>query len=1437
MSKKKFINLFLSIALTTTFINPILTVKAETSARTVDIEDGLIGYWNFDDETLKNLKNNDKNGMLVGSNISIKDSEMGKALYFSNSSDSYMKVPEFINTGEKPYSMSMWYKYDTNVSTNKNTVLLQQDNNGGSILLLRANDKYGTYVHKTDVDSNGNVNRGSWQHITITMDPTSKKIKYYVNGELDSEKLTNGIPVNELTSLLVGRHKNSGTDPQSMKGEIDELRVYEKIVTDEEARAIYNYKSPIKTLDTGLIGYWNFDDGQAKNLAGSNDGRLVGNNVSIKNSSDKNLGKSLVFTKGNDSNLKIENFLNTAENSYSFSLWYKAQDISRTQHTVLLQQDGNGKSLLTLRYNDNKYGSYVYEKDVLSAGVIAKENWQNIIITINKDSNKIKYYINGKLDGEYDAGSNKVNELTSLLIGSHKNLTNSNPQQFVGEIDEIRVYDYVIGDTIAKEIYDDITIDHNITLTINADNVQREIDRGLFGINHRYAFNGYGSFDPESGKVREDFELLYKEANFGSIRYPGGTISNLFRWKDSIGDKDNRKNQIHGFYSAAQGIEPNFGLDEIGTFATDNNSEIIYVYGLGRGSASDAADLIEYLNAEVGTNPNGGIAWAEVRKENGHPEPYNIRYFEIGNEMNQGGGDGSTSQMYWTQAPGGDSLDRYINGGTVAFTKQEVVEPENWNSSTSKSNGEANQVKYMRYANIIPGRGSVTNEEYQKESFTAIEKDSVEIYVNDKKWDIVSNIKKAGQKDAVEVDYFTGEIKFGDGTNGNIPEVNSKITVSYKVKKDGFVQVSKAMRETIDQINKDSNTNKEIHIYSSYESKGFINTMNAQNQNYLYDGLTIHPYSGDPGGSGEYFYNKAMKLSETNAYNKVKEYVDIMPEGKVPVISEFGIFRSTNPLVRSQTHALYIAKSIMDYVNLGSPYIQKHCLVDWYSSGADALGPTQQAVIQAVAQNGASGGEGDYKFFSTPSAHVFELYNGMFGNEIIESSFNNMITFGDNVEMFNALTSKDDYNNIYVAIVNFDIEKSQSIKINVNDMDLTGKKVDVKKLSGDSFSAENSLTNPNNVAIESSFFVSEGEELNVELDPHSFTIFKINSGEISEVNKKELEELYNANKEKVEEDYTEESWKVFEVALNEAKLVLEKESATQEEADSALEKLRVAVSELKEKIEIPEVNKKELEELYNANKEKVEEDYTEGSWKVFEVALNETKLVLEKESATQEEVDSALEKLRVAVSELKEKVEIPEVNKKELEELYNANKEKVEEDYIEGSWKVFEVVLNEAKLVLEKESATQEEVDSALERLRVAVSELKEKVEIPEVNKKELEELYNANKEKVEEDYTEESWKVFEVALNNAKEVLDNKNTSQSMVEEAINKLNIAVKGLKVKDNDTDEEEDIVDVIDKKEEANNELPKTGATLSSNTMLLIAVLLSSAGSIILGRKKF
>ena len=45
-------------------------------------------------------------------------------------------------------------------------------------------------------------------------------------------------------------------------------------------------------------------------------------------------------------------------------------------------------------------------------------------------------------------------------------------------------------------------MDVSLTLTVDPQDVTREIDDGIFGINHRYAFNGYGSFDPETMQIK-----------------------------------------------------------------------------------------------------------------------------------------------------------------------------------------------------------------------------------------------------------------------------------------------------------------------------------------------------------------------------------------------------------------------------------------------------------------------------------------------------------------------------------------------------------------------------------------------------------------------------------------------------------------------------------------------------------------------------------------------------------------------------------------------------------------------------------------------------------------------------------------------------------------------------------------------------------------------
>ncbi|MBJ8350434.1 glycoside hydrolase N-terminal domain-containing protein [Streptococcus sp. CSL7508-lung] len=983
--------------------------------------------------------------------------------------------------------------------------------------------------------------------------------------------------------------------------EIDTLEVTPKneetpislttIVEDNESEVVEDTVAPKKleskdVISTEhLIQHFDFDNSQEGDRIVEGDktdkiATLNGDHITIIDTKDDIFKKAISFGEGSGSYLKIDNAINTGENSYTFSTWMK-YDSSITEQiknasAVVFQQDGVGRTLLNIK-STGQLNSYVNARDVTSTEAIRRDKWEHVAISLNQDSHKGRFYINGTFINEVDLGNNVVNRLTSLLIGTHKNVNNNNPHQMRGLLDEIRIYDSVLNDEDVTKLYEEkgkplfirdnlnplviegntllssgkIAMDEEVStnlsasleviksnqeevelstlkeqyrhlneaikaykelvplkLVINADDEIRTIDaKHIFGINHRYAFNGYGTFDEETGKVNEEFAELYKKAGFGSIRYPGGTISNLFNWKTAIGPMNDRKKQIHGFYNNPNqgGIEANFGLSEIATFAKEVDSEMVYVYSLGRGNSQDVADLMEFLNAKVGTNPNGGVDWAQVRSDLGHKDPFNIKFFEIGNEMNQGNanGEGRYSQTYWTAfVPGKNTLQAYTEGGRAVFNEQYAVDEEDWNQKGSLSTGEKNLVRFMRYANVNPKKyenGKIIDDP----NFTAVERDSVHVFVgtgNDKEeWTIVNDFSQSNATDKhVVIDYSNGSLHFGDNIHGKIPEKNKAILVSYAVERQGFVQISQAMKETMAQISQAESEDKKALVFSGYDSPAFIQNIANLGKNDLYDGMTVHPYSGtvSDGNNPNQFYDNAMKKAEDVGIHHVEEYVKLLPEGKVPVISEFGIFRNTEPQLRSLTHALYIGKTLMEYVKLGSPYIQKHALVDWYSSGADALGPTQQAVIQAVPQTGASTqtGKGKFKYFATPSAHIFQMFNEGFGDSIISGTITEAPKLANETTAVSTLTSKDKDGNIYIALVNIDREKDYNIELALSGLAIEGALVDVQTLTANSITDENSLDNPDNVHVVNSRFTYHKGDL-FKLTPHSFVLLKIHNKE------------------------------------------------------------------------------------------------------------------------------------------------------------------------------------------------------------------------------------------------------------------------------------------------------------------------------------------------------
>lgn len=916
---------------------------------------------------------------------------------------------------------------------------------------------------------------------------------------------------------------------------------------------------------------------------------VSGEGAEVATSDLKPLGNSLILAdKTKDFDVSVENAVNS-QGVYSISMWVCNTDKNPDAKTAILQFGGEGRTLLYQK-QDGKFTSFVGGNDIDLGQDAKRGSWEHVLITKTGDPKNVTLYINGSKVGNGGWTGNLPAGMMKLIVGEHKNPTDmARFQGKIDELcifdkalsaEEAKALYASYGDlTIADELEKDIEAakeilaeagdsqaqahkdlataikkaeaaleankteamktakqeladavqavrDLGVTISVDPKNEIRDIDESLFGINHRYSNYGYGTVNPD-GTVKEDFAALYKKAGFGSLRYPGGTISNNYVWTESIGDLDpktpeiERTPQIHGFYNnpGQAGFVPAFGLLEVAEFAEKMNSEIIMVYGIGRGDAADAADMVEFLNAERGTNPNGGVAWADKRAELGHPEPFGIRYFEIGNENNQGGADGTSSQQYWMPNVAGGALEGYVDGGIATFGNQQqyAVVRGDWNQAKSFSTGEPSQEFGCRYA-LIPR----TDKDGAKRD--AVVPGSVKVYVGGELWNPTDDITKAGKNDKVyQLDIKTGFFTFGDGEHGAIPEKGKQVKVDYQVERDGFIDISKAMRETQKQINEASGSQDKINIYTSWEANNFVDKMHEKNADNLYDGMAVHPYTNKVGNphmndnattvqDRTQWYLDVMRLGDGVA-NSVKGHVDYMREisdddSKVPVISEYGIFRSVNPMVRSQAHALYIARAIMEYAEQGSPYIQKHCLVDYYSSGADSLGPTQQAVIQAVAQDNLDNqkdGTGSFKFFSTPSASIFEMLNGNFGSKMVGADLSNESTLSNGVAQHSVMASTDANGTVYVAIVNLGLNDVQTAGANaslpskavlsIKDMDLTGKSIKVQTLSGASFDQENDLNHPDNVKIENSEFKATSAAPELELNPHSFAIVTIGEPE------------------------------------------------------------------------------------------------------------------------------------------------------------------------------------------------------------------------------------------------------------------------------------------------------------------------------------------------------
>ncbi|HUJ31035.1 MAG TPA: alpha-L-arabinofuranosidase C-terminal domain-containing protein [Candidatus Acidoferrum sp.] len=159
-----------------------------------------------------------------------------------------------------------------------------------------------------------------------------------------------------------------------------------------------------------------------------------------------------------------------------------------------------------------------------------------------------------------------------------------------------------------------------------------QIDRNIYGnfTEHlgRCIYGGIydeGSLLSDSDGFRKDVLEAARGLHISVLRWPGGNFSSGYNWKDGIGPKDSRPRR---WDTAWQAEESNrFGTDEFVAYCRKVGAEPYICINMGTGTMQDAADWVEYCNGTMNT------AWANLRRKNGHAEPYNVKYWGLGNEI------------------------------------------------------------------------------------------------------------------------------------------------------------------------------------------------------------------------------------------------------------------------------------------------------------------------------------------------------------------------------------------------------------------------------------------------------------------------------------------------------------------------------------------------------------------------------------------------------------------------------------------------------------------------------------------------------------------------------------------------------------------------------------------------------------------------------------
>ncbi|MFZ3031807.1 MAG: LamG domain-containing protein [Candidatus Moraniibacteriota bacterium] len=566
------------------------------------LDSGLVGYWGLDDgiddgssTSATDSSTNGNTGTLTNG-PTWTTGQIGGAVNFDGTDDHITAgAPTALNmTGTM--TVSAWIYPETFGGGGGKGRIVDKDSNATTGFIFSVDNvtvasgfafMVNTTVAPRFLGAANTITLNTWQHVTATLDG-NKIATLYKNGMKVASASVSELPTTGSNNFVIGGRTSDNL--RNFDGSIDEVRVYNRALSAEEAANLYRLTAPTG-VDTSLNGYWPFNGQDFSGTTafdrsgGNNNGTLTGGPTKVKGK----VGQALDFDDTNDYVSIADNAMLDATDTADLTLsgWFY-RDTATTDDTIIAKRTGIlSTDTGYVAYIDDATDQLIFEVSdgtdeysLTSNSTFTTTGWYQYAIVWDENSAAgSEIYINGVANNATDSGTigniGNISNAVVLAVGAASDAE----EPFDGKLDETRIYSRVLSAGEIQSLYTQGG-GAKVTSSISQSQGTGRLDSGLAG---------YWKLDDGSGSNATDSST--NGTTFGLTGSPTWTTGQIAGAIDLDGSTQYAAVASNDIFEM-DGTE-NFSLS--GWFNRDTATTTDTIFAKRLGTASNNAGYIVHL--------------------------------------------------------------------------------------------------------------------------------------------------------------------------------------------------------------------------------------------------------------------------------------------------------------------------------------------------------------------------------------------------------------------------------------------------------------------------------------------------------------------------------------------------------------------------------------------------------------------------------------------------------------------------------------------------------------------------------------------------------------------------------------------------------------------------------------------------------------------------